>query len=163
MKNDKYAHVVDVIGYGDDVNRLWYYIPGFNGYEISNDGYVRSMKHWRRYPYGILLQPLKNSNLSNPTFTLTNNDNDRVNVSRSTLIELAKKNLYVKNYPRKTYETDMDSRNRIVMNPKKKPKLDDTKVFTPTFGFVDTISPKKEVIVPLHFYNDKDIKNQGEY
>ena len=31
--------------------RYWFYIPGFNGYELSNDGFVRSMKHYRRYPY----------------------------------------------------------------------------------------------------------------
>ena len=34
----------------------WYYIPGFNGYEISNTGIVRSMKHYKKYPYGILIR-----------------------------------------------------------------------------------------------------------
>ena len=40
-----------------DQNRLWYFIPqpGFNGYEVSNDGYVRSIKYYMKYPYGILI------------------------------------------------------------------------------------------------------------
>ena len=40
-----------------DQNIWWYYIPGFNGYEISNTGIVRSMKHYKKYPFGILIKP----------------------------------------------------------------------------------------------------------
>lgn len=58
-------------------DRLWYYIPGFNGYEVSNDGYVRSMKHWRKYPYGILIKP-KSINNGEAIFELSNDNNERI-------------------------------------------------------------------------------------
>ena len=57
-KRKNFIGVEDVLNIFD-TNRVWYYIPGFNGYELSSDGYLRSMKHYRRYPYGILIQPVK--------------------------------------------------------------------------------------------------------
>ena len=40
----------------NDQNIWWYYIPGFNGYELSSNGLVRSMKHFKKYPFGILIK-----------------------------------------------------------------------------------------------------------
>lgn len=98
-------------------DRLWYYIPGFNGYEISNDGYVRSMKHYRAYPFGILIQPKKDKDGNiidpeDPIFELSDNNNERHAIHRSQLIYLSKNNkLIVNGYPRSTIITDRSSRN----------------------------------------------------
>lgn len=40
----------------DNDNQLWYKIPGFNGYEISDHGNVRSMKNFNVYPWGNLVR-----------------------------------------------------------------------------------------------------------
>ena len=92
-------------------DRWFYYIPGFNGYEISNDGYVRSMKHYKKYPFGILIQPKKRNGKvvdpEDPTFELSNNNNERVAVKRSQLQYLAATCKYhVTGYPRRTCITD---------------------------------------------------------
>ena len=63
-----YTPVEYVLNPYDD--RLWYYIPGFNGYELSNDYYIRSMKHYRKYPFGILLEPVKKADGSYDKKTL---------------------------------------------------------------------------------------------
>lgn len=39
-----------------DRNILWYSIPGFPGYQISTNGYLRSFKSAKKYPYGIILE-----------------------------------------------------------------------------------------------------------
>ena len=39
-----------------DPNILWYIIPGFPGYQISTNGYLRSFKSARKYPFGIILE-----------------------------------------------------------------------------------------------------------
>ena len=36
--------------------QLWYEIPGFNGYEMSDYGLVRSMKYFQRLPFGMLIK-----------------------------------------------------------------------------------------------------------
>lgn len=56
MRN-KFTLVEDILGVYND--RVWYYILHYNGYEISNDGYIRSMKHYRKYPFGLLIEPKK--------------------------------------------------------------------------------------------------------
>lgn len=114
-----------------DENRYWMYIPGWNGYEVSNDGYLRSMKHFARYPYGILIRPkTKNGVLlspQDPIFELSDNNNERQRVHLSQLMHLAITNPYiVSGYPRKTWMSDRQSRNdRHFVNKKLKvPPLD---------------------------------------
>ena len=112
-----------------DQNRWWFYIPGFNGYEISNDGYVRSMKHFKRYPFGMLIRPKARANENDPTFELTNNDNERVAVRLSQLSYLAKNNPYgVSGFPRLTCITDIAPRNQRAFIKKKitTPPVDNT-------------------------------------
>lgn len=113
-KTKTFIKVEDALGF--DENRLWYYIPGFNGYEVSNDGYIRSMKHFRKYPFGILLSPLrtKKGKLLQPLqYELSNNNNDRIIVTLEEIINLAANNPhYTTGYPRKTYVTDNASRNQ---------------------------------------------------
>lgn len=41
-----------------DTSILWADLgPQYNGYQISNTGLVRSMKFFKKYPFGILLEP----------------------------------------------------------------------------------------------------------
>ncbi len=63
--------------------RLWANIPGFNGYQLSDDYVVRSYKYKKTYPFGTIVTPKKqydNKPLDN-VFELTDNDNMRVEIS----------------------------------------------------------------------------------
>lgn len=99
----------------------WYYIPGFNGYEISNNGIVRSMKHFKKYPFGLLVKPREVTNVlqlfaeeyDELTYELSDNNNERQLIKRSELLNLAFNNKYpVSGYPRSTIITDVASRNQ---------------------------------------------------
>ena len=113
--------------------RYWFYIPGFNGYELSNDGFVRSMKHYRRYPYGILIKPVSTKveqNTTDPLFVLSDNNNERQRIRLSQLAYLAKNNPYaVSGYPRATIISDPSSRNDSIFVRKKikTPPLDNSR------------------------------------
>ena len=115
-KRNKFTPVETVLNVEDD--RLWFYIPGFNGYEVSNDGFIRSMKHYRRYPFGLLIQPKKDraGNIispEDPTYELSTNNNERVAIKLSQLLYLAKTNPYgVTGFPRSTCITDTNPRNQ---------------------------------------------------
>lgn len=111
-----------------DQNIWWYYIPGFNGYEISNTGIVRSMKHYRKYKFGILIRPKEVTNpmelftntYSELTYELSDNNNERQVIKRSELQYLASTNPYhVQGYPRRTIITDIASRNQRIFIQKK--------------------------------------------
>lgn len=110
--------------------RKWYWLKDFNGYEISEDGYLRSMKHHRKYPYGIMITPKIKG--EDPTFELSNNQNERVTVKRSELMKMAFENhIGVSGYPRSTMMTDHWSRNdyhaaHMTRKQKSKQQLDDT-------------------------------------
>jgi hypothetical protein len=61
--------------YNTDI--LWYEIEDFPGYEISNNGYVRSFKSANKYPYGVILKYYhKNGNYYE--FTCSNNNRYRL-------------------------------------------------------------------------------------
>lgn len=61
---------------------LWYMIEGFNGYEINENGEVRSMKMMNANP-GHLLKLDKNG-----YYTLSNNQNKRVRKTPEQLLQL---------------------------------------------------------------------------
>lgn len=61
---------------------LWYMIEGFNGYEINEEGVVRSMKRMNAYP-GYLLKKDDEG-----YYTLTNNRNKRVKMSPRELLDI---------------------------------------------------------------------------
>lgn len=157
-------------------DRWFYFIPGFNGYEISNDGYVRSMKHYKKYPFGILIQPKKNKdgkviNPEDPTFELSNNNNERVAVKRSQLQYLAATCDYaVTGYPRRTCITDRSSRNqRIFIKKKLKPELENT-IRIPKFTIIDKEEDvfEKEyhlpfIECPLESINDNEYYGNKDY
>ena len=159
--------------------RYWYYIPGFNGYEISNDGYVRSMKHYRRYPYGILIKPVSSKSKSeqettDPLFILSDNNNERQRIRLSQIAFLAKNNPYsISSYPRLTIITDQLSRNRqiyITKNVIQTTPLDNT-VYYPKFTIIQDgtetlgMEPREPgLIVPIismngdEYYGRKDCR-----
>ena len=61
---------------------LWYMIEGFNGYEINEDGQVRSMKMMWKNP-GHLLKLDKQG-----YYTLSNNENKRVRMKPEQLLDI---------------------------------------------------------------------------
>lgn len=129
MNNSKKYVGVETVLNVFDQNRLWYYIPSFNGYEVSNDGYLRSMKHYRKYPYGILISPKKGKGEQDPIFELSDNNNERQRIHLSQLMYMALNNPYkVAGYPRLTIVSDSSSRNdrHFVKKKPKVPPLDNT-------------------------------------
>lgn len=141
-----------------DINeaRMWHYIPGFRGYELSDDGYVRSTKNFNVYPYGMLLRPV--SSKGGNTFMLSNDDNKRVKISVEQLKELVKNDKFKHaGFPRATLLNNASSRNQQAFVKKEpKPKPSD-KIFMPRF----TIVHETEVINkgnPLY-----DLRTGGDY
>lgn len=61
---------------------MWYMIEGFNGYEINENGQVRSMKMMHADP-GHLLKIDKKG-----YYTLSNNENKRVRIHKDKLLEI---------------------------------------------------------------------------
>ena len=192
----KYTGIEEVLDINDP-NLWFYFIHEFNGYEISSpiphdiydtDGkllykagssIIRSEKHWRNYPYGILVKPRKRSNPNDPAFELSNNNNERVTIRLSQLVYLARNLPYaVSGYPRHANMVNMGSRNdRHFINKKLKlPELDNTTRFYPKFNIIEdetsllkknpNMEPREpELKVPIEpidgsneYYGRKDIR-----
>lgn len=84
VSGDKYVAVENVFDiYNDD--QIWYRIKGFRGYEISNKGVIRSLKHFKKYPYGIIIQPV---NVKKDIFVLSDNNNVRKRMNRVEIYKL---------------------------------------------------------------------------
>lgn len=128
----------------NDPSYVWYPIKGFPGYEICENNYhvyIRSLKSSVAYPYGTLLRwSIYNR------FTLTNSNNQRVNIKAEDLMYLEDKS-----QPRSTITVDRFKarNNRIFINPDettdegtivKKPRdirMNGEKVFFPKFDIPD--------------------------
>lgn len=141
---NKYIAVENVL-YIYDMNRVWFHLQGYNGYELSNDGYIRSMKHHKKYPYGILLQPKKNNKgivitPDDPVFELSNDQNERVSLHLSELIAIANNDPFknCSGYPRYTIARDIQSRNdrNFVKKKQRVQPLDNTNKFFPKFNII---------------------------
>lgn len=65
---------------------LWYMIKGFNGYEINEQGIVRSMKMMNADP-GHQLKLYYNKR-GEPYYKLSNNFNKRVNITQRELLDI---------------------------------------------------------------------------
>ena len=105
-----------------DINRqdiLWYEIPGYRGYELSNTGLVRSMKHYKRYPYGIILEKQDKD-----IYVLSNADNQRVRVSMAEIVNLVKNDPH--RYAKYTFQVNRASRNPREFVHREVKKLDQT-------------------------------------
>ena len=119
IHSKRFTPIEDVLNIFDE-NRLWYYIPSFNGYEISNDGYIRSMKHYRKHPYGILIKPVDRDSYKgscDPLYEISDDNNQRQRIRLSQLVHLAATNQFaVRGYPRHTIITSSSGRNKFVKN-----------------------------------------------
>ena len=169
MKNN-FILVENVISPYDDI--WWLYIPGFNGYEVSTTGIIRSMKHYRKYPFGILIQPKKDRNgkvinPQDPTYELSNNQNERVAIKLSQILYLAKTNPYhITGYPRRTCITDISPRNQRCFIKKEIKTLPgfNNKQFFPKFNIIkDEYNPFAEERLPDIVCPIESINNEGEY
>ena len=155
-RSKKQTQLIPVQMYIDpsNPNVLWYHIPGFNGYEISNNGIVRSMKHFRKYPFGILIRPRETKDpldlftkyYDELTYELSDDYNERQIITRTELLNLAKNNKRkVTGYPRHTATVDISSRNPRRF--RRKPSTD--------------ISPKDQIHqVQFYYEKDKDLNIQ---
>lgn len=110
---------------------LWYSIPGFNGYEISNGCIVRSMKNYKKYPYGMLISP--KGKAENPSFTLSNDNGERVTIKLSEIMKIVSETYNkIPGYPRHTWEYDISGRDkRYLIKGKKNENL-----ITPKFTII---------------------------
>lgn len=144
-------------------SQLWYNVPGYNGYEISNLGYVRSMKNFRVYPYGMLLRPKGKDKKGNNCFELSDDFNRRKILSVEEIWNLAMNNPYKNNsYPRSTWTTDNQSRNPLLFSHT---RTDPRPLQQETYSYVefpvikdnyDDIQIKTETLKsPIYFMNEK--------
>ena len=137
----RYIPIEDVINIRDE-SRLWWCIPGFRGYEVSSDHIIRSMKHFKKYPFGILIQAKKDRDgkilhPENPTFELSDNNSERVLLTLSEIVQMAyeNKDKYI-GYPRKTITTNRSSRTpQIFKNKSRNVPFDKEKKF-PKFTII---------------------------
>lgn len=128
--------------YDDD--QLWYRIPDFNGYEISNKGMVRSLKFTGRFPFGTIIDP-KPSGKYFGMYEMSNNNNTRVMVSRDALWKLAMQNL--KDYPYKPVST-------CCVNPKSRNNrvfIDYDKAYHTNNALSTPVKPNKEPVFTPKF------------
>lgn len=129
--------------YDDD--RRWICIKGYNGYEYSNDGLLRSMKNFKVNPIGKLIKKYKNK--KGYYFILSDDNNQRKKVYEQEIINIinSDKNPII----RRTYETDIDARNRIFTKSRTSRKINPNKyIGIPKFTIID--KPKKRKAI--HFY-----------
>ena len=70
-----------------DKNIIWFRIPGYPGYEISNTNYIRSFKSRKKYPYGTLVKWDKKGNV-----IISNSNNIRVKLSIEEIWSIVKHN-----------------------------------------------------------------------
>jgi hypothetical protein len=155
--------------------RLWYFLPGYTGYEVSNDGYIRSMKHYKKHPYGVLLSPVSSDkNKQDPLFELSDDDNKRKRLRLSEIMNIARsKHNAVAGYPRPTTMGSNAGRNKFVRNKDGAyvkvyngpgvrnsidvPQLDNTITY-PKFSIIQDNSLPKVTKVPI-----KSIKGDEYY
>lgn len=79
-------YIVDIY----DNRRQWAAIPGFFGYQISNDYLIRSYKYKSKYPFGILVVPKRKSKKDpmNAIYEISDNDNMRIEISLADILNL---------------------------------------------------------------------------
>ena len=93
-----------------DPNIVWAELgPDYKGYQISNTGLVRSMKFFKKYPYGILLEP------TNGIVKISNSLNQTIQVDIMNIFNSKKKSDFV--IP--TYSTYTRSRNPLITSKSK--------------------------------------------
>ena len=124
-------------------NRIWQCIKGYNGYEYSNDGLLRSMKNFNVNPMGKLLKRYHDK--KGYYYMLSDNNNDRKKVYETEIMYIVQTDQNP--ILRRTYETDIGSRNRLVYRPKQKINLNN--IVHPRFTIVDDgkINTKRKALI----------------
>lgn len=114
--------VVDI----NDINIRWANLSPYNGYQISTTGFIRSMKFYKKYPYGILIEPNKNGIVK-----LSNSLNQ---VEHVDINEIIKSTKY---FDIPTYYTDTNSRNPLITSQSNiiKKKIECKKELSKPSGF----------------------------
>lgn len=134
-----------------DQNILWYSILGFNGYELSNFGYVRSIKNFNKYPFGTVLK--FQDSQQGRYYILSDNNNVRRKIYLTEIQKIVadskvKPNFgYIASAPiirnqRKFIRFDYEDKNNII---KEATPIRKEKVFTPSF------TVRKDIIQPFRF------------
>lgn len=85
IPKDKTVPVENVFNIFTDIQE-WNPIKGFNGYEVSNLGYVRSLKKFKKHPYGVLINPIETKR--KVIYVLTDNNNMRRRLTIEEIIAL---------------------------------------------------------------------------
>ena len=129
-------------------NRQWICINGYNGYEYSNDGLLRSMKNFKVNPTGKLIKKYKDK--KGYYYMLSNNSNEREKVYESTILNIIAKDKNPRY--RATYLTDIDSRNRILSKPKKRKKKINLDNYLGIPKFTVVGEPVKKSKNAIYFY-----------
>lgn len=91
-----------------DMSIRWADMLPYNGYQISTTGLVRSMKFYKKYPYGILITPDKNGNIK-----ISNSLNQVTQVNIKDELNKARVWCY------HTYDTYTRSRNPLITSQSK--------------------------------------------
>ena len=74
-----------------DPNIVWADLsPNYNGYQISNTGLVRSMKFFKKYPYGVLLEPNDKGILE-----ISNSLNERCTIDVNATLQCTPRNYFI--------------------------------------------------------------------
>ncbi len=110
--------VLEVFGYNDE--QLWYDIPNFPAYQISNKEYVRSFKCRKQHPLGVILKPRKTSNGIVYELTDRNNFVRTIGLDQIKNIVAQEKDdpYYTHEVPRNTQSPQSQMRNkRAFINP----------------------------------------------
>lgn len=128
----KFIPIEQAINPTDDT-LLWYHLEGYNGYELSSNGMIRSMKHYKKYPCGILIRPIsKKGNV----YELSNNNNERVRLTIEEIKDIAEKGKDKRgDYPRTTLIVNRSPRNQFTEKLQKDLQLDN--IVKPTFRVVN--------------------------
>lgn len=136
-----------------DTSILWFPIKGYNGYELCNLGFIRSVKNHNSYPFGTLLKFSKIKN--DKYYILSDNNNTRRKVLLLEIQSIVSQDTsvyarfgYVVDYrqsrnSRKFIRFDYHDKSNIVKEARPVSK---EKVFMPSF----TIQ-KDEIIQPFIF------------
>ena len=114
-----------------DYERSWYCLRDYNGYQYSNDGYLRSMKNYIKNPQGVLIKKY-HTKRKGDYFYLVNNNNDTVKVYESEIKAMIARKEYTTIM--KTNQTDISSRNKLV--PTKRQKEKNNYVGIPKFTII---------------------------
>ena len=130
------------MNYYDD-NRRLICINGYNGYEYSNDGLLRSMKNFKVNPMGKLLKKYKNK--KGYYYILSDDNNNRKKVYEQEILDIIRSDKVPR--IRRTYETDIDARNRIFTKPRtSRQKINlDKYIGIPKFSIIDKPKKKKAI------------------